>query len=583
MIHRIFANKPSFREVRFRPGLNIVLAERTEAATSGDSRNGVGKSTLIEIIHFCFGASADAGKGLRRPELAGWAFSIDFDLRAMRLTATRATSDPGRVVVSDADTSWPVEPRVDSESGERSFSLEQWKALLGWAFFGLWVSPNESLRYRPSFRSLFSYVCRRIPMAYTDPFRHFPQQPKWDSQLHVSFLLGLGWQTAAQWQQIRDEMDGLDALKKAAKLGVVSGFVGTEGELEARRVELEARLQEQQRNIASFKVHPEYERLQTDANRLTEDMQQLNRTAVMLRRKLALYTKNVQEESPPGERELELMYREAGVVLVDSVRRTLKEAQEFHRKLVANRRDYLMDEIARLEGAIQAVEQDIRRRSNDRSELLAVLETHGAFDEFARLSEQMARTRHEHEIATERLREVAEITERRQELKAARVDVERSARRDYNERRVVWSRAVRIFNENSEALYDSPGRLIIDVGETGVEFGVEIERQGSEGIAKMEVFCFDLMIAEHLPSFGISPRLLVHDSVIFDGVDSRQRARALMLAAVRSGAGGFQYICTLNTDMVPTEDLRDDFSIDSYVRLTLSDGDASGSLLGIRF
>ena len=115
MIHRIFANKPSFREVRFRPGLNIVLAERTEAATSGDSRNGVGKSTLIEIIHFCFGASADAGKGLRRPELAGWAFSIDFDLRAMRLTATRATSDPGRVVVSDADTSWPVEPRETTD------------------------------------------------------------------------------------------------------------------------------------------------------------------------------------------------------------------------------------------------------------------------------------------------------------------------------------------------------------------------------------------------------------------------------------------------------------------------------------
>ena len=30
MIHRITANKPSFHTVEFKPGLNVVLADRTD-------------------------------------------------------------------------------------------------------------------------------------------------------------------------------------------------------------------------------------------------------------------------------------------------------------------------------------------------------------------------------------------------------------------------------------------------------------------------------------------------------------------------------------------------------------------------
>jgi len=52
MIKKIFANKESFKTVEFLPGFNLILAERTKNSTKTDSRNGLGKSTLIEIIHF---------------------------------------------------------------------------------------------------------------------------------------------------------------------------------------------------------------------------------------------------------------------------------------------------------------------------------------------------------------------------------------------------------------------------------------------------------------------------------------------------------------------------------------------------
>mgnify|MGYP006310457889 CR=1 FL=1 len=66
MIYSVKSDKPSFRTIEFQPGFNVVLAERTKESTIKDSRNGLGKSTLIEIIHFCLGGNK--GETLRKKE-----------------------------------------------------------------------------------------------------------------------------------------------------------------------------------------------------------------------------------------------------------------------------------------------------------------------------------------------------------------------------------------------------------------------------------------------------------------------------------------------------------------------------------
>ena len=88
MIHRIAANRPSFRAVEFGAGLNVVLADRTEAATDKDTRNGLGKTTLIDIVDFCLGARVRWGEGLVIDALAGWEFTLEFSVGRERFTAT---------------------------------------------------------------------------------------------------------------------------------------------------------------------------------------------------------------------------------------------------------------------------------------------------------------------------------------------------------------------------------------------------------------------------------------------------------------------------------------------------------------
>ena len=99
----------------------------------------------------------------------------------------------------------------------------------------------------------------------------------------------------------------------------------------------------------------------------------------------------------------------------------------------------------------------------------------------------------------------------------------------------------------------------------------------------MKIFCYDLMLAKLWAKKAKSPIFLIHDSIIFDGVDERQKALALQLAESESKKEGFQYICTMNSDAIPRKDFDKDFDFDKYVVKTFTDAKEEGSLLGIRF
>jgi uncharacterized protein YydD (DUF2326 family) len=113
---------------------------------------------------------------------------------------------------------------------------------------------------------------------------------------------------------------------------------------------------------------------------------------------------------------------------------------------------------------------------------------------------------------------------------------------------------------------------------------VHIEGQRSKGITNMQMFCFDMMLAEISHKRGLGPGFLIHDSHLFDGVDERQVAKALQLGSERAEAVGFQYIVTMNSDVLPKEGFKGDFDVGNKVLKTkLTDATETGGLFGLRF
>lgn len=582
MIHRVSANRPTFNSVDFMPGLNVVVAERSAAATQKDTRNGLGKSTLIEIIDFCLGSNATKGKGLCIEPLIGWEFTLDLSVGGRRVLATRSTEAPNEILIEGETSGWMEQPKLDGTNKRSVLALDQWRRVLGWAFFGL-ASIGKGRKYKPTYRSLVSYFVRQGLSAYEDPFSHHRRQKAWDSRLHVAFLLGLNWEYAARWQELKDQEDALKAISDAIKTGAVEGALGSVGELEAERVHLEEEVKRGAEALDSFKVHPQYEEIQREADRATKLIHELVNRNLEESRNLSRYRDSVSEEQSPHDQDLVRVFEEARVLFPDAVKKTLADARAFHGRIVGNRRAFLETEIRRLEASIAARTNEIESKTSTRSSMLEVLRTHGALQEMSLMQGRQVETRERLERVRTRIAEIRENSSRRRDVRVAKEELSELADRDHEERRELWSKAVRLFNDNSQALYETPGRLIIDIGDTGFKYSVEIERSGSEGIGKMKVFCFDLMLLELARDQSRAIDFLIHDSLLYDGVDSRQRAQALERAAHVTESLGAQYICALNSDEVPHGDFSEGFDFERHIRLVLRDRDPSDSLLGVQF
>ena len=580
MIHSITANQPSFRAVELTPGLNVILADRAEESSRKDSRNGLGKSTLIEIIHFCLGAKVRRDRGLAIPALEDWAFTMEMSLPSERIAVTRAVVSPNTVVVRGLSDGWPELPPVDLME-ERSFTQVQWRAFLGRALFSLPAA--DVPKYNPSFRSLISYFVRRGHDAFGDPFTHHRRQPAWDMQLHVALLLGLEWRHAAQWQVIKDRDKDLKSLRKLVDRDAVPHLGGSVGELEAERVTLAQEIEDSSRALDSFRVHPEYESIRSEANQLTEELHREANENVVASRRLSLYRQAVESEEPPPADSVEDVYEEMGVVFSQQVRRSLAQAREFYGLVVRDRRRFLRKEISRLENRIAETDQRIRVLTESRARLLEILTTHGALEEMVKLQERHVARCQELERVKNQIERRREMESDRRRIARERADLAERAARDHDERRDLWNAPVRLFNLNSQALYRAPGRLVIDTTDTGLKFNIEISRSGSDAIGKMKIFCLDLALLEFSTRRRLRIDFLVHDSELFDGVDSRQRAAAIQRAREVADGTGTQYICALNSDMVPYDDFRKGFAFDEHVRLRLTDEDPAGTLLGMVF
>lgn len=580
MIRRVSSSLPSFRTVDLKPGFNVILAERTKESTRKDTVNGLGKSTLIDIIHFCLGAQLKAGTTLAAGELVGQTFTLDLELGGKSFSIARATDQPRTVTIVGDTSSWAIKPKKTEEGRAQEMSDRDLWDLLGNEMFGLPVA-GENLHYKPTFRSLISYIIRRGE-AYSTPFEHNRKQQGWDSQVNSAFLLGLHWEDASRMQSLRDKEAQLREIKKASSSGVLENVLGTRGDLEATKVRLENAVRDRELALKNFRVIKEYESLQNQADQLTTEIHDKVNANVADRELLSFYEGSLRDEQGPPVATIRRLYDEAEVVLPPIVLARLDDVARFHERILAQRKEFLQLEIDQIKVVIADRELEIRRLDASRESILKTLSTGHALDEYMLLQQQYLGDAAMLKDVSSRLDNVTSVEKN---LASVRVEKEQAVQRaltNYTTLESNRKRAIDLFGKNSQALYHAPGNLVIDIDRSGFRFSVLIQGRGSTGIESMNVFCYDLTVAQLWARRKSSPRFLLHDSSVFDPVDSRQVANALEWAEAESRRLGFQYVVTMNADRVPRSDFTKGFDFDSFVRLTLTDSTPEGCLLGFR-
>ncbi len=579
MIKAVRCDQESFRDVEFTSGLNVVLAERADTSTEKDSRNGLGKSTLIEIIRFCFGSGPHKDAGIFSVKVLGWTYSLEMIIQGQTLIISRRTDDP-RTVIVNSSFDYETLETLSSDPVETQLSTEKWREFLGKVMFDL--HPTSDRNYVPTFGSLIAYFTRATKDAYTFPFDQHRKQLEWDKQVNNAFLLGLAWEDASDLQDMKEEKADLELRTRLLAQQVQGNPKKLLGVMEANRVQLMQKLSQEERALRSFQVHPRYRDINDRVDKLTEAIHAQVNANVADSQIIELYqTSDVSDEMDTEQ--LTRLYEEADVVLPEIVQRRLSDVREFHQQVILNRQNFLVNEISRLQRQVVARTREIESMSEERAANMVILETHGALGEYNRLQKLSLDARFNLSILENQINEIRGLEQRKSQFRIELEQLQQRMRDDYDARSNQRQQAIEIFNSNSEIIYDVQGTLIINVADTGFKFDVIIKRDGSDGIGNMKVFCYDLMLAELWSEKSSSPGFLIHDSIIFDGVDERQVKNALELAASTSKDQNFQYICTINSDNVPYNEFSSNFDFNQYVRLILTDDTEAGGLLGIRF
>lgn len=586
MIRRFGSDLASFKTLTFKPSLNILLADKSEGANDRQSRNGAGKTSFVELVHFLFGADARKESIFRSDALTEWTFDVAVDVAGDAISAARSGAKPSRLLINGPVETWPIPPQFDAAAGLYELSNESWKANLGKLWFGLPLSAgDEAERFQPSFRSLFSYFARRqLSGGFQQPMQHSAMQQAWDQQVSICYLLGLDWTIPGKFQELRGQEKVAQELRKAARSGDLGRYFGKAADLRTRLTIAEARAVRLRQQLASFEVVPEYKELEREANAITREIDALNVENVMDGDLLQQLRASLGEEDAPDLGDVTKLYGEAGVVLPDMIRRRFDEVERFHRTIIENRRAHLSAEITSAEARIVERDQRTAERDRRRRQIMSVLSSGGALEHYTNLREEAGRAEAEVEGLRQRLETAERIESTKAELDIERANLTKALRDDLHERDAILREAILAFEALSESLYEKAGSLTIAETGSGPQFDVHIDGQRSKGITNMQIFCFDLMLTEISLKQGRGPGFLLHDSHLFDGVDERQVAKALQLGAERAEAAGFQYIVTMNSDALPKEGFKPGFDIRDHVLDTkLTDATDTGGLFGLRF
>lgn len=586
MLRKVYSSDPAFRTIEFHAGFNLLVTEKDPAATERQTRNSAGKTSLVRLVHFLLGGSCKKGECMfLDPALRNTVFGLEFDLDGVAVAVERSAAKPSRVYFpKGASHRWPVQPRARKREQTPSLSNEEWKTVLGTRMFGLAVASDEARaeKFIPTFRTLFPYFARlHDDGGFLEPTQVFTKQQLWNQQVAIAFLLGLDWRIPQGMQLVRARERTIRQLQEIVTSDE-SGLFPRSDDLQAQLVLAQDRANRLKTSLTEYQINPEYHDLEVEADRLTRDIAQSLDEDVWDKEQASVLQQALRAEVPPEPLDLVALYQEAQVDLPAAAVKRFEDVRAFHESVLRNRESYLRSELSatedRLKGrAKRRAEWDARR-----SELMAVLSSTGALEQFTQLQAELGRVQGHVETLRQRAHAARQIEQTRLELDIEAAELELRLGRNHEEQRERIEEAQLIFAEVSRSLYEESGALTVNNKLSGPPVKATIHGQESVGIQKMQIYCFDMTLSLMALKQGFGPRFLIHDSHLFDGVDPRQVRQAFASAAAQTASHAFQYIVTMNSDKVQAVNAAG-FDTAPYtldVRLT---DQPTGGLFGKRF
>lgn len=575
MIVELTSTLETFKPLKFKGGLNILVAERHDSSGAKETRNGTGKTSIIELVHYLLSDKRSADDDFHKPEIIGSEFCGKF-----------TDSESDFVICKKSN------PKTDElKKDGKVITSKDLRKNLALRWFGL-SEEDSAPTYGPKFGALLAYFVRKERNGgFASPIMNSTSQQGWDSQVSLSFLLGFDWRLPQQLQVKKDQKKDADTLAKMIKSGYLTdGFLDV-NKMQARLDLLDNEIVGKRKEVASASVVDGYRQHEINANELTSRIRDLNESNLEdldLVENIDIALEEVEDASVA---DLRSMYEQVGVFFSDQVKKRFEQVEAFHKQVAKNREAHLRRERKNATERLANRKREINELQISLNDKLILLRSGMAIERLTLLQSDLNRLESEQADLRQQLPRFRNVEEDRKLLGREINDLVDLIGQDVLEREGPRKAAVQIFAETSQFLYDEPGQLIVgkSSGVAGLSIETDIVGKKSGGKNHMQVFCFDWLLVEAAIKNDRFPGFLIHDSHIFDGVDGRQIGLALSLAKTKCDKLGIQYVVAMNSDDLQKikneEEVSGEaiFDPSNFIMDTRLSDEPNGGLFGIRF
>ena len=524
------SSKSTFKTVRFnRAGLSLIVARHTQKNIQS-TYNGVGKSLLITLLHYCLGSNKI--KEFEK-HLKDWDFTLKFEHKGTEHVVTRTVGDDA--IFFD---------------GEK-LKLKPYKAKL--EELEIFQLPADVPGV--SFRSLINFFLRSSRASYDAPDSAVKEWTPYYRLLNQSVLLGLDYFRVVEKHDARVKHEEVTALAMKFKQDKeLRDFYVGEKNVELELASIKEKIAALQDSLDKFQVAKDYGERQAEADELHSRILEARNEEAMLVAKLDDIELSLRIRPDVTPDLVEKLYREAKIALSDAVKKRLTDVEKFYERLRQNRLKRLEQEKkATLDRQKETGERRIAwERELDK--LFQFLQAHRALDEYTEnnryLTELIAKAkRYEDYLAL-----VSKYTDEAQKIRAQMGKATVQTTEYLKKAKPHLDMLMKTFRGFAHEFYgDKPAGLVVsnnDKEDNQLRFTIEtrIEHDAADGINDVRIFCFDLLLLTLKERHNVE--FLFHDSRLFDAMDWHQRLTLLKTADRVCRESDLQYIASFNEDHI---------------------------------
>jgi uncharacterized protein YydD (DUF2326 family) len=588
-LSHLYSDQPAiFPPIRFRDGLNVVLAHIRHPKDDSKIGHCLGKTLLIDILDFCLLKKVDKHHLFRRKSelFSDFVFFLEIQLpEGGFLTIRRSASETTKIAFKRHEQGW----QNFSDLPEQEW--DHWRE----TFDNAIVLLDSLLAFTP----IKPWSCRK-GLGYflrgQDDYGNVFQLKKFSAGTHKAWkpylarvlgfddaLLTAKYEADAASKKLQDNAADLQAEITIKP----KNFDKLRASITVKRDEVETNV----RALDAFDFHGQETRLTREvAESIETDIASNNSLLYNARHDLAQIERGLDDDIHFDLADIQRVFSEAQITFPDQLVRDYDDLVTFNRRILTERQAALRDRAATLRTEIASLEQTNATLSKRRKDILQVLGGTDSLQKFKDLQRQIDQDRANltlMETKAERLErllslqdDLRETKDRAEQLTAEIRHMVHQGSPRYHEIQRTFNRIIKDVLGRTALLYlDQNGEGNLDPHAEFSDAETDLHTEEDRGTSFRQLLCiaFDLAV---LISYAKEPffHFVYHDGGL-ERLQNKLKLALLRIIRETCTTHGIQYIFSALSEDLPTqEDTENLCPTSEEIILTLDDSGDDGRL-----